>query len=268
MTGLLAAPIEPRHDRDFGFRTGDRGTHTSRTFMFTELEMVLDAVPAGASRDDYARAIIGENVTGKKTGSTRKLTNQRLGELYGLDAELPLFRVLRRYWDSDKAGRCLMALLCSLARDPLLRATVRPILAMDPGEELGRQAMIDSVREAVGQRLNDAIADKVVRNASSTWAQTGHLEGRVRKVRKTVVATPHSVAYALMLGYLLGFRGNRLFKTLWTAVLDANEERLVFLAMDAKRLGALNLRHGGGVIEVDFASVLAPDEIRMSHGTD
>ena len=236
--------------------------------MVTELQMVLNAVPVDAGRSDYATAIVAENVTGKRTGSTRKLTNQRLGELYGLDPKLPLFRVLRRYWVSDKAGRNVLALLCALARDPLLRGTVEPILAMDPGEELGRQAMIDSVRDAVGDRLNDAIIDKVVRNASSTWTQTGHLEGRVRKVRKIIAATPHAVAYALMLGYLLGFRGNRLFKTLWTAVLDANEEQLVFLAMDAKRLGALNLRHGGGVIEVDFASILTPEEIRMSHGTD
>ena len=267
-TGLLPAPIQAKHEREFGFRFGERGTHTSRTFMFSELQQALETITAGATRDQYATAIVEENVTGKRTLSTRKLTNQRLGELYGLDLGVTLFRVMRRYWESDRDGRAILALLCALSRDPLLRATVPPILALRPGEELGRQSMIDSVRGAVGDRLNDAIIDKVVRNAASTWAQSGHLEGRVRKTRTPVSATPRSAAYALLMGYLLGFRGGRLFRTLWTAVLDSNEEQLIFQAMDAKRLGALNLKHGGGVIEVDFVSILTPDEIRESHGTD
>jgi hypothetical protein len=139
---------------------------------------------------------------------------------------------------------------------------------MKPGEELSRQEMADAVRASVEDRLNDASVDKVVRNASSSWTQAGYLSGRVRKRRQVVAATPHAVAYALLLGYLLGIRGNRLFKTLWTEVLDTPEEKLILLAMDAKRLGALNLKHGGGVIEVDFSNILTSEEIRASYGTD
>ncbi|MBK8270704.1 MAG: hypothetical protein IPK83_21320 [Planctomycetes bacterium] len=226
------------------------------------------AVPPDGRRERYSAAIIDENVTGKRTASTRSLTNQRLGELYALDPVVPIFRVMRRYWDADQEGRRLLALLCALARDPLLRATVPPVLALDPDEELARQRMIDAIRSAADERLNDAIVDKVVRNTSSTWAQAGHLTGRVRKHRESVTASPYAVAYALLLGYLLGARGTRLFATLWTAVLDTSQEKLIFLAMDAKRLGALNLKHGGGVIEVDFTSILTPEEIRESHGTD
>ncbi|QDV91801.1 hypothetical protein RAS2_29070 [Phycisphaerae bacterium RAS2] len=260
--------ILPRHEQRLGFRIGARGTHTSRTLMFAELAELLNAIPSGSSREVYAGAVIDENVTGKRTAATRLLTNQRLGELYALDPNVTLFRVMRRYWDADQPGRRLLALLCSLARDPLLRATVSPITALDAGKELGRQALIDAVRLAVDERLNDAIIDKVVRNAASSWTQAGHLAGRVRKLRKHVIPTPHSVAYALLIGYLLGIRGNRLFTTFWASVLDASEEKLIFLAMDAKRLGALNLKHGGGVIEVDFTSILTSDEIRESRGTD
>ncbi len=266
--GIANAVISPAHERKLGFRTGARGTHTSRTFMVEELEQVLAVVPTDRPRDEYAAAIVEENVTQKRTASTRVLTNQRLGELYALDPAIPLFRVLRRYWDADPEGRPLLALLCALARDPLLRATVGPVLALHPKEELARQAMLDAVRTAVDERLNDAIIDKVVRNASSTWTRSGHLTGRVRKQRQLVIPSPHAVAYALLLGYLLGIRGNRLFTTLWSSILDVDEDKLVFLAMDAKRLGALNIKHGGSVIEVDFSAVLTPEEIRKSHGTD
>src|SRR5882724_6806537 len=84
-----------------GFRFGAKGTHTSRTMMLSELVAVLAATADGASRADYASAIIEGNCLGKATTATRRLTNQRLGELYGLDSQIPIFRVLRRLWSTD-----------------------------------------------------------------------------------------------------------------------------------------------------------------------
>lgn len=139
---------------------------------------------------------------------------------------------------------------------------------MPIGEELARQRMTDAVKEAVGNRLNDNVVDKVVRNASSTWTQSGHLKGRARKTRQAVRPTPLSVAYALFLGYLLGLRGPRLFTTLWAKALDSSVGELVFLAMDAKRLGILDLKQAGDVIEIGFAPVLTPDEMRATYGTN
>jgi len=40
-----------------GFRDGDRGTHSSRTLMLRELELLLDATPAGAGVADLRRVI-------------------------------------------------------------------------------------------------------------------------------------------------------------------------------------------------------------------
>ena len=73
-----------------GFRFGDKGTHTSRTMMLAELTDLLAAEPGAKSREEYAAAIIEDNVLGKQTTATRRLTNQRLGELYGLDGRVPL----------------------------------------------------------------------------------------------------------------------------------------------------------------------------------
>jgi hypothetical protein len=251
-----------------GFRFGDRGTHTSRTIMLTEMTELLGAVPRDAHRDAYATAIIEDNILGKATTSTRRLTNQRLGELYALDPAVSVFRLFRRLWDVDERGRPILTLLCALARDPLLRATAPPILDISPGIELGRQQMTDAVREAVGNRLNEGILDKVVRNASSSWTQSGHLRGRGRKTRQKVDPTPASTAFALALGYLLGLRGLRLFQALWTRVLDASTDELIALAADAKRIGLLDLKHAGQVIEVGFPTLMTDEERRLSHGSN
>jgi len=240
-----------------GYRSGDKGTHTSRTIMLAELTELLGAVSPGAERDAYAKAIVGENVLGKQTIATRRLTYQRLRELYGLDARLPLFRVLRRLWTADEVGRPLLAILCALARDPLLRATAPTVLALPLGTELVRALLLDALRDAVGARLNESVLDKVARNAGSSWRQSGHLEGRVRKMRKRVTPTPGSLALALWLGTLEGLAGRSLLESRWARVLDRAGEALLPVALQAKQLGLLHARAGGGVIEID-ASRLDP----------
>ena len=251
-----------------GFRIGDKGTHTSRTIMFKELDLLFEDQEQGVPREAYVSAIVDQNCLGKKTVSTRKLTCQRLSELYGLDPSIPLFRVLRNLWQFDEAGRPLLALLTALARDPLLRITSPSILQMNTGEELMRQKLTDALRQSVQNRLNNGTLDTVVRNTSSSWTQSGHLTGRVRKYRQKVNPTPIVTAYALVLGYILGARGNGLFNTLWAEVLDTSHEELVSLATDAKRLGFLDLSQAGGVVEVSFTRLFTEDERHLIHGTD
>ena len=224
--------------------------------MLTELTELLDGCDPAASREAYAEAIIADNLLNKKTSATRRSTNQRLGELYALDAASPLFRVMRQFWQTDVAGRPLLAMLTALCRDPLLRATATEILRLPIGEELRRSALSEAIRSAVGPRLNDNILDKVVRNAGSSWTQAGHLSGRVRKVRQRVKPTPVSADYALYIGYLSGERGSSLLTTNWARVLDSNPDELLFLAMDARRLGVLDLREAGSVVDITFPNLL------------
>ena len=251
-----------------GFRFGDIGTHTSRTIMLKELLLLLEDQDPNASRKDYVSAIVEHNCLGKRTVSTRKLTCQRLSELYGLDPSILLFRVLRSLWQIDENGRPLLAFLTALARDPLLRITSIPILQMRPGEELVRQKMTEALSKSVENRFNENTLDKVVRNTSSSWTQSGHLTGRGRKYRQKVNPTPIVTAYALLMGYILGARGGGLFNTLWAKVLDTPAEELVSLATDAKRLGFLDLSQAGGVVEVSFTRILTEDERQLIHGTD
>ena len=118
------------------------------------------------------------------------------------------------------------------------------------GEGLGNK-FLASIRDAVGSRLNDAILDKVARNAASSWSQSGHLEGRVRKVRRRVTPTPGSTAFALWLGSLEGLGGEQLLSSRWTEVLDTRGKSLLDSILQAKQLGLIDARVGGGVIHVD-----------------
>ncbi len=244
-----------------GFRFGAKGTHTSRTMMLEELTRVLEATAADARRADYAGAIIDGNCLSKPTASTRRLSNQRLGELYGLDPMIPLFRILRRLWDIGADGRPLLALLAAIARDPLLAATCPAIIAMPANTELQRDSLKDALQAAVGDRLNDSTLEKVCRNAASTWAQSGHLEGRTFKKRRIVSPSTTAVTFAIYLAHAAGFRGAEIFSCGWLRVLDCDPSQARELALDAKRSGLLDLRMAGDVVELNL-SRLDPYTVR------
>lgn len=230
--------------------------------MFAELEQLLSGLPSSTLRERYAAAIVDDNALGKDTESTRRLTLQRMAELYGLDPALPLFRALRRVWAVDLEGRPLIAVLCALARDPLLRASAPVVLQLAEGAELVRATLLDALRVAVGERLSEPVLDKVARNVASTWSQSGHLAGRVRKLRRRVAPTPGSLALALWLAGLEGLAGGQLLASPWAQLLDRSPRELEPFVLRAKQLGLVSANIGGGTIEIDTTGLDAPLEDR------
>ena len=256
----------PSEASTWGFRSGERGTHTSRTIMLDEITQLLAAVPGAASRENYADAVTAGNCLGKKTAANRRISLQHLKELYGLEPRAILFRVFRDLWPRHESSRPLLALLLALARDPLLRAAAAAVLRTPCGHELSRQPMKDALAEATGDRLNQDTLDKAVRNAASSWTQSGHLKGRGRKSRQRVRATPAAAAYALLLGFAIGRRGRLLFETPWAAVLDSDPGGLIDAAVEAKRLGLMDLKQSGRMIDVSFPAMFTEKEGALFRG--
>lgn len=252
----------------FGFRSGARGTHSSRTIMLAELRLLLASKPATASKADYRAAIIEDNALGKKTVTTRRLTAKRMGELYALDPQVTLFRLLRHFWDLDQQGRPLLAFLCSSARDPLLRLTAEPIFQAMEGDVVPKETLEKAIEEAAPNRFNPAIAQAIARRASSSWTQSGHLTGHVIKKRSRPSVTPANAAYALVLGYLAGARGQLLLNSFWSRLLDVPTDRVAALAAEASRRGWLNYRQVGKVIDIQVPDLLTAAEKEMLRGQD
>lgn len=263
---------KPRGYRDnsgIGFRRGNVGTHTSRTIMLAELTALFDAVPATASEDEITVAIRHANCLSKSTTSTRRLTHQRLSELYALDPRVPIYRVLRRLWSLEPAGRPLLALLVAIARDPMLAASAPAVVLLPIGADFARGPMKDAIQAAIGDRLSDAVLDKVVRNAASSWTQSGHLAGRSLKTRCHVTATPATTAFALYLAHAAGFRGTHVFSSAWTKLLDADASDIRSLAIEAKRAGLIDIRAAGDVVDPSFGRLdpgLPVDDTSDSEG--
>jgi len=218
--------------------------------MLQELSATFAAVPIESKSSEYPRAVVEENCLRKQTVSTRRLTFQRLRELYALDPVVPLFRILRRLWNLDERSRPLVALLAALARDPLLLATADAIISLPAGAEFQRAAMRDALAKAVEERFNESTLNKVVRNAASSWSQSGHLEGRTFKFRRLISPTPASVAFALYLAHAAGLDVKESLNSGWIKVLDCSASAALELATAAKRLQLVDLRMAGDVIDL------------------
>jgi hypothetical protein len=143
-------------------------------------------------------------------------------------------------------------LLCANARDPILKATAETILTVPRGEIVTWEMMMEAVNTTFPKRYGPKTLKSTGQNVVSSWQQAGLLNGKLRKIRVQAQSTPTSVAYALFLGYLSGARGEALFQTLWSRLLDIPTHVLHAQAFTASQRGWIEYRHTGDVIDISF----------------
>lgn len=245
-----------------GFSYERGGVHTARTMMLAELRALLSFVDkSDAARVDYLEAIQTANCLGKRSGKTRTLTFRHLADLYALDPSLLVFRALRYFWQRDVDGQPLLAALCAYSRDPIFRATASFVLGFQEGTTVTRAGMEEFLDAQEPGRFSKATLKSTAQNLNSSWTQSGHLAGRVRKVRARAVATPGAASLALLLGYVSGLRGESLFKSDYTRMLDCSFDRTLEMAEDASRRGWISLKRVGQVVEVLFPNLITAQEM-------
>jgi hypothetical protein len=165
------------------------------------------------------------------------------------------------FWQRDPCGQPLLALLCAYARDSVLRSTASFILPFPEGTTVTREALKAFIDAKEPGRFSKATLTSTAQNINSTWTQAGHLTGCRYKMRAKALPTASSVAYALLLGYLSGSRGQALFTTDYARLLGVSCEQGMQLAAQASRRGWMVFKHVGEVIEVLFPNLIHAQEM-------
>lgn len=246
----------PDSATEYGFRIKQGGAHSSKTMMLREMRLLFAASTPDTDFTELRRLTVEENVLLKATLSNRAEVWRRLTELYALKQELPLYRALRALWDSSESEQPMLALLCALARDPLLRATAPAVLEQPVCAVVSAQLLEDAVEAAFPQRYSSKTRLSISQNTTATWAQSGHLVGKLKKVRQHPVVGPAAAAFALLLAYLCDARGTLLFDTCWVEALDIDTGGIDSLAFAASRHGWLDYRRIGSVADIGFSHLL------------
>jgi len=236
----------------FGLKFSSGGAHISRTMMLSELNAVLAYVSQGAGAADYREAILQWNVLGKITDSTRQKSLRHLRELYALNEAIPIFGLLRKLFAMDAESLPLLAVQVAWARDPLLRATTQPIMDASEGDSVATASLAQSLKATFPNQYSELNQSKIARNASSSWAQSGHLAGHAKKTRQRIKPTVVAVAMAFFLGNIAGYNGAAVFSNPWCRLLDLNADRAKAMGFEAHRAGLFNLRAVGEVVELSF----------------
>ena len=218
--------------------------------------MLLASRHVSPTENTYRVAIVDQNLLGKPTASARRITFERLRELYGLDPNMLVFRALDDLWDADDSAQPMIALLCSTARDPILRAMTPFVLRLPIGAKITPHEFAEEADHQFPGKFVASSRERLGRNVSSSWEKAGLLAGRQTKKRANPRAHPTSLAYALLLGDLCGKRGQALFTTLWATMLDAPIHELMELAVVASRQGWIEYRAAGDVVEVSFRHLM------------
>ena len=249
----------PRADKArmsaFGLRLAGGGPHQSKTMMFTELEALLAI--GGTDAPGLSAAAIEGNALGKSTRSTGALTFRQMAALYGLVSQPPLTRALFALWHSDPVGRRLQAMLVALARDPLLRDTAAVIVDGPPGSALRRPSFEAALTASHPARFSEKMLRSLAQNCASTWTQSGHLDGAIKKVRRRVSPTPATVTLAALLATASGFGGPSILSSAWVRVLDLSPENALDQLRRAEALGLARVRSAGDVIEISIRQPMA-----------
>lgn len=248
--------IIPETSKKFGFVITGMGAHTGRTIMFRDLHALLAVCGIESSSAEYREAIVTENALLKPTESARNEGFRRLKQLYGLDQQITVFRSMRMLWEQDQEAQPALVLLCALARDPLLRATVETVINMPTGTTITAPEFGQIIHELYPGHLTEKTLASVGRNIASSWTQSGHFAGSTEKTRKLIHSSPIVTTYALFLSYLCDGRGDALFDSDWCSLLDTPRHILYEQAQQASKQGWLEYRHSGAITEITFRHLL------------
>jgi hypothetical protein len=239
----------------FGIRLGRSGTHQSKTMMLKEISTLwafCEASPAHSGS-----LIVESNILNKRTASTRALSFRHLDVLYGIETMPPIPRVFAALWRLDRKGWPLLALLCALARDPLLRDTATTVLDAPVGTSVRWPVLGALFEELYPDRFSPTMLKSLAQNCASTWTQSGHLRGAVKKQRVRVEPTAHVAAFAALIANVCGFGGPALLDSTWMAVLDLSRDRALDLLRQAQAHGVVRVRSAGDVLEVSVRQPMA-----------
>jgi hypothetical protein len=259
----MIAPSNQASLEKFGFSFGKSGPHTARTIMHEDFGVLLNYIGSqNPTLEDFRKAIIEDNCLSKRSGKSRELTLRHFVDLYGMDCAIPIFRVMVYFWEREEAGQGLLAALCAYARDAVLRKSYEWILETPIGRQIPREQTESKLSSAYPDRYSPASLKSIAQNVNGTWTKTGHLEGRVKKYRQRVVPTPASTAFALYLGYLTGLRGEALFSSDFSKILDAPVGSLMDKAELASQRGWIVMKRLDRVVEVLFPNLISEEERR------
>ncbi len=227
--------------------------HTSRTIMFSELSQVMSHGIEGVDFND----IFNSNVSNKLSNRNLVKTNQYLKQLYGFERDDLSFRCFTHYWSlADNEKKSILALLFALSNDFLLRESIAVVVNTKVGERVAVESFDDTIEKYHPGSYSVNTRRSAAQNVASSWKQAGYIQGKVKNIRVQPAHDYYTVAFALLLSYLHGDRGDYILLSKWVKALALNTEELRDVIKEAAKRDLLQYQYGGNVTVISFENQL------------
>lgn len=221
--------------------------------MFAELANVMGHA---VSDDSYLNSL-GENVINKKTSSGINKTTGFLKILYNFDLSSPAFVAFKYFWQlSRNVDRNLVAMVYAITRDFLLNESLEVPCKATIGEKVPIEQFEDNIERNHPERYTSNTRKSIAQNLASSWKQAGFIEGKVKNTRIQPAISYRVVAFAALLAYLQGDRGDFIVASRPIQTLCLSDSQLRELLIEASQNGLLQYQFAGSVTSLSFASLL------------
>lgn len=221
--------------------------HTARTLMYSELTKIMDF---SIESDNYIESL-NNNIFGKKSEDNIKQTANFLTLLYSFDITYPPFRVLKYFWqNSDEKEKPILALLFGILRDYLLTESINVVCETKLLDKVNIEKIEANIESYHPNRFTKNTIRSVAQNIASSWKQAGFITGKVKNIRTQPEINYNAVAFAFILAYLNGLRGDFIWSSKWVKALCLNESQLRDLAIEASKRGLIHYQYAGNVTSI------------------
>lgn len=227
--------------------------HTSRTLMYSELVRVMDH---GGENDNYVESLY-QNVINKATQTGITKTSRYLKSLYDFDLQKPEFKAFKYFWkQSSEIEKPLLALIYAVGNDYLLVESIPVLNKTMIGEKVTVESLESNIESLHPQKYSDNTRRSLAQNIASSWKQAGFITGKIKNIRTQPNISYLVVAFAFLMAYLNGIRGDFILKSNWVKALSLDDHTIRSLAIEANKRDMLQYHYAGNVTSITFMNLL------------
>ncbi len=232
--------------------------HTSRTIMFLELEKVMNF---SIEKDNYIESM-QNNVFGKKSQDGIKKTSGFLSQLYQFNLTLNKFKAFRFFWSiADENEKVILSFVFAVSNDYLLQENISVLSNYKLGVKVELERIVDNIEKYHPNRYTKVTGHSIAKNIASSWKQAGFITGKVKNIRSEPIITYRVVAFAMLLAYLDGIRGDFIFHHNTLLALCLSESKIRELSIEASKRDLMQYQYAGNITSISFDNLLTKIEI-------
>ena len=198
----------------------------------------------------------------KKTKTNQDKTTGFLKQLYGFDIKYIPFKLFKYFWQiTGENDKPVISLLYALGEDFLLSGSYQVIATTKLGDKVTIEKLEEYIDLHYSGRYSENTRKSLAQNIASSWKQAKFITGKVKNIRTEPDIDYHTVAFAFLMAYCSGDRGDFILKSKWAKALCLGDTQLRELAVEAARRDLLQYQFAGNVTSISFTNLFKKLEI-------